>query len=209
MATLARMNLVMSMLALFAVACGGADDRDAISGGEGEEELRTAGITRVVVGSSAGFLPPPPTGECYVSGHWIIDFQESKLQGNACVEGTNKELDRDLTRSELSKIRAKVSALKSVRKPTSCPTDMPIKSITIEKGDSSTHYVDQRAACGGGVKAVKEAELGKLVDLLVDLSKEDDPNEDLCSRVRCMANNRCVVDEGIARCVPWMPTAPP
>ena len=184
--------VLVSLLSLGAFACSGADD-DAM--GEVDEELRTSGITRVVVGSTPGFRPPPPTGDCYVSGHWFVDFAESKLQGNACVDGTNKELDRDLTRSELSKIRAKVSALRVVRAPSSCPTDMPVNSITIEKGDSSTHYVDQRAACGGS-KAVKEAGLAKLVDLLVDLSKEEEPAGRMCGGIaglRCPSGQHCVM----------------
>jgi hypothetical protein len=198
MKTLIAMGLVRSV-----VACGAADADDPAA--EAEEELRTRGMTRIDVNRGIGFRPPPPDGSCHPSGKWTVDFESEKLTGNACIGGQQTEIDRGLTSAELSKVRARVSALRTTGRPPACPTDIPVNSVTVHKGDDSTRYVDQRAACGYG-NAVKEAGLAKLVEVLEDLSAVDVVPADPCALARCTANTECVVDNGSASCVPWMPS---
>ncbi len=205
MKNIGRVALSLSvLLSLAAFACGG--EAEDIQSGEAEEELRTSGLTSIEVGRSAGFRPPPPAGSCHASGRWTVDFVDSEITGNACIGGVPTAVGRTLSQAELARVRAKVSALRATRRPASCPTDMPVNSIKVIKGSSSTYYVDQRAACGGS-NAVKEAGLAKLIDVLVDLSSTAAP-PDPCLAALCAANTVCVAQNGNATCVPRMPSPP-
>lgn len=191
-----RATLSLSaLLALAAFGCG--SEYDDASSSEAEEELRTGGITSVYVARGQGFRPPPAPGSCHPSGHWTVDFTDSTLTGDACLEGVPTVVARDLSQAELTRVRAKVSALRTTRRPASCPTDLPVNSLEVRKASSSTFYVDQRAACGRSVNAIKETGLAKLVDVLEELSAV--PQTDQCGN-SCTGTMRCVLHNGTARC---------
>jgi hypothetical protein len=164
-------TIAIASTLLLTLACGG-EARDSEPGtDDAEAELRTSGVTSIYVSRGPGFRPPPPAGSCHPSGHWTVDFEAATITGDACIDGAPVDVARDLGNYDLRRIRAKVSALRAVRKPTSCPTDLPVNAIEIRREDSSSFYVDQRAACGGGTLAVRESGLARLVELLEELSE--------------------------------------
>jgi len=164
--------LLLAICTLSLAACGGAgnDTEESFT----DDELRSSSLKSISVNQSVGFRPPPPSGSCWDGGRWKVVFGTKRLTGNACVDGRARELDRPLSDAEVAKVRAAVAGIRTTRRPTACPTDMPVRSVTVEKGSSETHYVESRAACGGGSKPAVGETIGALVDLMRELSAADE-----------------------------------
>jgi hypothetical protein len=164
------MNLARVMLASFLIgsvaACGDAHD-DSGRDESIDQELRTTTITKLHVSSL--FESGANSGDCYTRGAWFVDLEAKKLDGNACLDGDNFDVNRSLSTQEVAEIRAHVAAIRTTGRPRRCNVDIPVNSMTIERGARSTRYVDARASCRGGV-AVKEDGLADLVLFLQELS---------------------------------------
>ncbi len=171
-----RLFLALCTISLAACSGGGgaSDGDDSFT----DDELRGGSVSSITVNQSTGFRPPPPEGSCWENGRWSVDYATKRLTGDACVDGRTKQLDTELSDAQFSKVKAAVSGLRTTRRPSACPTDIPVRSVTIKKGSTETHYVEQRSACGGS-KAVEEASIGKLVDLMHQLSAGGDPAGDI------------------------------
>lgn len=180
------------LLAVGATACTAdadpsADDADPASEeGTAEDDLRAAGIQSIQVNRSAGFRPPPPVGKCWESGAWSYDFTAKKLSGNACVNAKRVTIDKTLSDADHERVRQAILGVKVGPKPAACPTDMPVSSLVVKRASSETGYVDQRAACGGGRKPVREG-LSELVGLMQQLSgaQSAPPAVSACVRTGC------------------------
>ena len=131
-----------------------------------EDELRTAAIKSIEVSRSTGFRPPPPPGQCQRAGTWAVDFTTKVLTSSACIDGTARNVNRALTAAEIASVRTAVSNVRTTARPTSCPTDAPVSSLSVHRAQSSVHYVDARSACGGGSTPVRESTLQALVAAL-------------------------------------------
>lgn len=151
-----------------------------------EEDLRAAGIRSIQVNRSVGFRPPPPVGKCWESGAWSYDFTTKKLTGNACINAKRVNIDKTLSDADHERVRQAILAVKVGPKPASCPTDMPVSSLVVKRATTETAYVDDRAACGGSRKPVREG-LSELVDLMQQLSggQSPPPAGPACVRTGC------------------------
>ena len=89
------------------------------------------------------------------------------------------------------------AAVKIAPKPAACPTDMPVTSLLVKRAKSETYYVEQRAACGGGNKPVKEG-LPELLSLMEDLSGKNAAGGP-CVRTGC-SGQICADSHRISTC---------
>ena len=165
-----RLFLVLCTISMAGCSAGGGETDDSLTD---DGELRNGGISSITVNQSEGFRPPPPEGSCWENGRWSVDYASKRLTGDACVDGRTKRLDSELSDAQFAKVKSAVTGLRTTRRPSACPTDIPVRSVTIKKGSTETHYVEERSACSGD-KAVTEATIRKLVTLMHELSAGND-----------------------------------
>lgn len=161
--------LAVLCLSFSAVACsaeaGAGDDEQATA----DEELRTSGITEFSIARSAGFMPPPSHGSCLPAGRWTVDLGAGTLEADACVGGKQIQVSRALTSAELKDVKGALSKLRTAKRPTACPTDAPVTSLTVKRGSTETDYVGARSACGGS-KALTDTSINGLLEVAQGLT---------------------------------------
>lgn len=167
-----------------------------------EEDLTTARVKSIEVHRSTGFRPPPPPGGCHPSGAWTFNFTTRTLTGNACVAAHPVAVNKVLSESDASRVRVALSKVRVTARPPACPTDMPISSLDVKRAQSSVHYVDARAACGGGSVPVRESTLANLVSLLEELSAPA-ANLPACVKTGC-SGQICADQHRVTTCI-WRP----
>lgn len=163
--------LALIALSFPAVACsaeaGSGDDGDQATA---DEELRTSSITEFTIGRSAGFMPPPQHGSCVPAGRWTVNLAAATLDADACVGGQHVTANRALTSTELKDVKGALSKLRTTKRPTACPTDVPVTSLTVKRGSTEDDYVGARSACGG-TKALTDASINALLTVVQDLTQ--------------------------------------
>ncbi len=149
------------------VGCSAASDDESDDGSAvSDDELRTGGVTEFTLSQGTGFRPPPPPGGCNDAGRYTVKLGRKTFEANACIEGRSVAVNRALTADEHKDVKAALSKVRTTKRPTACPTDFPVTSLTVKRGSSETHYVQAMAACGGGSTAVTDQSLRGLRDLL-------------------------------------------
>ncbi|HSO40321.1 MAG TPA: hypothetical protein VLT33_47675 [Labilithrix sp.] len=164
-AVLSLLGLVLTV----AAGCSAPSEDDGTLADEAGDELRSTGVTKLTVGRSTGFSPPPPAGSCRPSGQWTADLAARTIAGQACIGAHPKAVDRALTAHEVALIRAALAGVRTAARPARCPTDAPVASLELERGPKTFFYVEQRSACGGGT-AVTSASIGALIDVMEGLT---------------------------------------
>ena len=164
----------------------------------GEQDLTTGTIESFVVGKSAGFAPPLPAGQCRPTGSWSYDFATKKLTGNGCSNATPTQVDRTLSDAEHARVRSAISKVRVAKRPTACPTDMPVAHLDITRTSTQRSYIDARAACGMSATPVTEVTLGDLVTLMQELSAPA-VNSAPCVRTGC-SGQLCADTQRVTTC---------
>lgn len=148
------------------VGCSaGSDDEGDDGSAVSDDELRTGGVTEFTLSQGTGFRPPPPPGGCHDAGRYTVKLGRKTFEANACIDGHSVVVTRTLTTDEHKDVKAALSKVRTTKRPTACPTDMPVTSLTVKRATSETHYVQAIAACGGSTP-VTDASLRNLRDLL-------------------------------------------
>ena len=155
-------------LSFLLFACSSTDGDDALTDDAIDQELRTSGVSGFSVERSAGLAPPPPGG-CLASARYAVSFTTGTLYIKGCIGGSERQIDRALTPVEVATARKALAKVRTARRPTACPTDVPVMSLDVSRGTTELHYVQRRSACGGGIP-VTDASIGALLSAMEMLS---------------------------------------
>ncbi len=199
--------LVLVLVAVGAVACSAVDHpMDGAPDGDeavAEDDLVTGRVETIDVNLSTGFVPPAPAGQCRRAATWSYDFQTHALTGSACLGSKPVTVDKVLSDADGLRVRTSLSKVRTTKRPSACPTDMPVASLEVRRAKSSASYVDSRASCGSSATPVKEATLDGLVTLLEELSAPAPGNTAPCVRTGC-SGTICADVARSSRCL-WRP----
>lgn len=165
-------SLTLFALVSLSVACGGAEDVADEEGTttEAEGELRAASIKSIVVGRSPGFVAPPPGGGCTVPTRYTYDLASRELVKNVCRGRIPGGVTTTVSKADAKKIKSAINRVRLGDKPTSCPTDVPVRYIDVTRASGETNYVEERSACGGGVTPAQSEDIDALLTLLGDIA---------------------------------------
>lgn len=132
---------------LFACSAGVSDDATTDEG-TADQELRTGGVDGFTVRRSAGFMAPP-TGGCVPWARYTVNLSSATLSAEGCFSGQEKTFARSLDAAEVASARAALTKVRTTKRPTSCPTDVPVLSLDVSRGTVEQHYAQKRSACSG------------------------------------------------------------
>lgn len=172
------MKLCLSFIAaaFLAVGCAAESSNDDRTASD-DADLSATRVTVLEINRGTGFVPPAPAGSCNAFGNWKVDFEAKKLTGLGCIEGRLLSNDRAVTDEEIALLRKAITDTKTAPKPLACPTDFPVTSLTLTRGDSIWRYIDEKASCDSTARPLRGETVGALFQTVQKLAFIDATHE--------------------------------
>jgi hypothetical protein len=150
-----------------------------------EVALGVDGLSAADLTYRDGFSPRGPNDECgELEGDWTVDVEASELKVHRCAEATAERPGRHwitqqaaLEATQVDELKQKITAVRRVPTPESCPSDYPSRELTLRWGERSQRYVDANNGCyaGAGAVAVDDQALSSLLAAVRELGQKAAP----------------------------------